>query len=278
MKSGVAAMTIALEQFAAAVPRHAGTIALLLTSDEEGVARDGVRRVADTFRARGTRIDACVVGEPSSSAQLGDVIRVGRRGSLSAELRVRGVQGHVAYPDKASNPIHRFAPALAELAATRWDEGNAEFPPTSFQVSNIAAGTGANNVIPGELRVTFNFRFCTATTADELRERVERILRGHGVEFEVQWDLSGEPFLTADGALRRAVSAAVEQVCGRVPQPSTAGGTSDGRFIAPLGAEVVELGPVNATIHQVDENVSLDDLRRLPALYRAVAEHLLATR
>lgn len=275
MKGSVAAFVLALEQFAATHPQHPGRIALLLTSDEEGVAHDGVRRVAETFRARGERLDWCVVGEPSSSTQLGDVIRVGRRGSLSGYLRVHGVQGHVAYPDKALNPIHAFAPALAELAATRWDMGNADFPPTTFQVSNIGAGTGASNVIPGQLDAVFNFRFCTESSADSLRERSEAILQRHGLQFDLRWDLSGEPFLTRGGPLRAGTVAAIESVCGISTECSTGGGTSDGRFIAPLGADVVELGPVNASIHKLDEQVAVADLERLPALYLAIAERML---
>lgn len=276
MKGSVAAMTLALENFVAANPRHRGTVALLLTSDEEGVAKDGVRRVVEEFRGRGQRIDWCIVGEPSSAQRLGDQIRVGRRGSLSGYLIVHGVQGHVAFPHLVKNPIHLAAPALAELAATRWDEGNAEFPPTSFQVSNIHAGTGANNVVPGELEVSFNFRFCTESRAESLRERVEALLRRHGLDYSLRWDLSGEPFLTRDGELRRAVIDAIAEVCGIAPDANTGGGTSDGRFIAPLGAQVVELGPVNATIHKIDEHVRVDELERLPALYGAVLRRLLA--
>jgi succinyl-diaminopimelate desuccinylase len=278
MKSGVAAMTLALEDYVTANPQHRGTIALLLTSDEEGAAKHGVRRVAEEFRRREQRIDACVVGEPSSTTQLGDLIRVGRRGSLTGRMTVRGVQGHVAYPDRAKNPIHALAPALAALAAERWDEGDADFPPTSFQVSNIASGTGADNVIPGDLRAVFNFRYGTASTADALRARVEAILRAHGVDFAIDWWLSGEPFLTRDGALRDATIAAIAEVCGVVPTTSTGGGTSDGRFIAPLGAEVVEVGPVNASIHMVDESVALDELERLPALYGAICRRFLGER
>ena len=276
MKSGVAAMTLALERYVAANPRHPGTLALLLTSDEEGpLNHDGVRRVVEEFRRRGQRIDYAVVGEPSSVERLGDLLRVGRRGSLSAALTVRGVQGHVAYPDKVRNPIHLVAPALAELAATRWDEGNAEFPPTSLQMSNIHAGTGALNVVPGVLEVKFNFRFCTASTAQSLRERCEAILRKHGLDFHVHWDLSGEPFLTKAGKLRAAVENAVKATCGIAPRADTGGGTSDARFIAPLGAEVVELGPVNASIHKIDEHVALDELEKLPLLYSAVLGQLL---
>ncbi len=278
MKGSVAAMVVALEQFVAAHPDHRGRIGLLLTSDEEGPTNlDGVRRVAELFRARGERIDWCVVGEPSAKERLGDLIRVGRRGSLSGTLVVRGIQGHVAYPEKALNPIHAFAPALAELAAERWGEGNGDFPPTSFQVSNLNAGTGANNVIPGELAALINFRYCTASRAEDLRARTEAILQRHGLDYALDWNLSGEPFLTPPGGLlRETVVAVCRELCGLDPEQSTGGGTSDGRFIAPLGAEVVELGPVNATIHKVDECVSLDELERLPQLYRAICERLLA--
>lgn len=276
MKSGVAAMTLALEAFVAKHPHHAGTIALLLTSDEEGpLNRDGVGRVVEEFRRRGQRIDWCVVGEPSSAQRLGDIVRVGRRGSLSGALTVRGIQGHVAYPDKVRNPIHLVAPALAELATTRWDAGNAEFPATSFQISNVHSGTGANNVVPGVLQAKFNFRFCSTSTAQSLRERTEAILKKHGLEFDVQWDLSGEPFLTRAGKLRSAVTAAIAEICATVPTADTGGGTSDGRFVAPLGAEVVEVGPVNASIHKVDEHVAVDELKMLPELYRRILEKLL---
>jgi len=276
MKGSVAAMVVALERFVVAHPDHAGTVGLLLTSDEEGVALHGVREVVEHFTRTGQRIDACVVGEPSAKARLGDLIRVGRRGSLSGTLTVRGVQGHVAYPEKAKNPIHAFAPALAALAAERWDEGNADFPPTSFQVSNIQAGTGANNVIPGELVALINFRYATASTADQLRERTEAILRGHGVDFAIEWHLSGHPFLaTPGGRLREVVVNVCRDLCGIDPEQSTGGGTSDGRFIAPMGAEVIELGPVNATIHKVDECVSIADLERLPDLYEAICERML---
>ncbi len=276
MKGSVAAMVVALEQFVAAHPRHRGRVGLLLTSDEEGVAIDGVRKVADRFREIDEKIDWCVVGEPSAREKLGDLIRVGRRGSLSATLTVRGVQGHVAYPEKALNPIHAFAPALAELAAERWDEGNADFPPTSMQVSNLNAGTGANNVIPGTLTALFNFRYSTASRADDLRARSEALLRRHGVDFHIDWHLSGEPFLTPPGGLlRETVVAVCRELCGIDPEQSTGGGTSDGRFIAPLGAEVVELGPVNATIHKTDECVALDELEQLPALYQSICERLL---
>lgn len=277
MKSGVAAMVVALEHFVVACPSHSGRIALLLTSDEEGPTNlDGVRRVAQLFRERGERIDWCVVGEPSSRQCLGDSIRVGRRGSLSGHLIVHGVQGHVAYPDKALNPIHALAPALAQLVNERWDDGNADFPPTSFQVSNIRAGTGAGNVIPGSLCADFNFRYATASHADDLRHRVETMLSRHGIDFTLDWNLAGEPFVSpAGGRLREAVVEVCREHCGMVPEQSTGGGTSDGRFIAPLGAEVVELGPCNATIHQADECVSMQELESLPVLYRAIAERLL---
>jgi succinyl-diaminopimelate desuccinylase len=276
MKGSVAAMVVALEGFVRANPDHPGTVGLLLTSDEEGVALHGVREVVGHFAKTDQRIDACVVGEPSAKATLGDLIRVGRRGSLSGTLTVHGIQGHVAYPEKAKNPIHSFAPALAALAAERWDEGNADFPPTSFQVSNINSGTGANNVIPGELVALINFRFSTASTADSLRERAETILRAHDVEFSIDWHLSGHPFLaTPGGKLREVVVGVCRDLCGIDPEQSTGGGTSDGRFIAPMGAEVIELGPVNATIHKVDECVSVADLERLPDLYQAICERML---
>jgi succinyl-diaminopimelate desuccinylase len=276
MKSGVAAMTLALEAFVHRHPQHAGVVGLLLTSDEEGPSIDGVRRVVEEFHRRGQRVEWCLVGEPSSRQALGDLVRVGRRGSLHGRLSVRGIQGHVAYPDLARNPVHLAAAALAELAATVWDEGNASFPPTSFQISNLHAGTGANNVIPGQLEVVFNFRYGTASSADGLRARVEDCLTRHGLDYEIEWELSGEPFLTEPGALRSAVEAVLMQHCGRVPESSTGGGTSDGRFIAPMGAEVVEFGPVNASIHKVDECVSVADLERLPDMYLAIIERLLA--
>jgi succinyl-diaminopimelate desuccinylase len=276
MKSGVAAMALALEAFVKAQPVHRGTVALLLTSDEEGpVNRDGVKRVVEEFRRRGQRIDWCVTGEPSSLESLGDIVRVGRRGSLSGHLRVRGVQGHVAYPDKVQ-PDPSCCTALAELVAMRWDDGNDSFPPTSFQISNVRSGTGALNVVPGLLEAWFNFRFCTASTAQSLRERSEAILRRHGLDFDIDWDLSGEAFLTKDGPLRHAVVQACRELLGTEPKTDTGGGTSDARFIAPLGAEVVELGPVNASIHKVDESVALDELELLPGLHRRIAELLLA--
>ena len=277
MKGSVAAMVVALEAFVAAHPEHPGRVGLLLTSDEEGPTNlDGMRRVADTFRAERERLDWCVVGEPSSRARLGDLIRVGRRGSLSGTLTVRGVQGHVAYPEQAKNPIHAFAPALAELAAECWDAGDADFPPTSFQVSNLNGGTGATNVIPGTLTALFNFRYGTASTAEGLAARTAAILDRHGLDYALDWNRSGEPFLTPPGGrLRETVAAVCRELAGVAPEQSTGGGTSDGRFIAPLGAEVVELGPVNATIHKVDECVDVTALEQLPALYRAMCERLL---
>jgi len=279
MKGSVAAMTLALERYVGAHAAHAGRAALLLTSDEEGAGNlDGVRRMAEHFRATRERLDWCIVGEPSAIARLGDRIRVGRRGSLSATLSVHGVQGHVAYPEKALNPIHAFAPALAELAATRWDDGNADFPPTSFQVSNLNAGTGANNVIPGTLTALVNFRYSTASRAADLRERCEAILRRHGVRFTLDWDLAGQPFLTPPGGrAREAVVGVCRELLGVVPEESTGGGTSDGRFIAPLGVEVVEIGPVSESIHRVDEWADVAELERLPDVYLVLAERLLGT-
>jgi succinyl-diaminopimelate desuccinylase len=275
MKSGVAAMATALERFAARYPDHRGSAALLMTSDEEGAATDGMVKVMETFEARGDKIDWCVIGEPSSFDHLGDVIRVGRRGSLCGVLTVLGVQGHVAYPDKADNPIHRAAPALAELAAEVWDQGNEFFPPTSFQISNIKAGTGAENVIPGRLEVMFNFRFSTAVTEDELRRRVAAILDKHGLRFELAWRLSGAPFLTTRPELVEACQAAIEKVTGQRARPDTGGGTSDGRFVAPTGAQVVEIGPLNGTIHKVNEHVPVADIDILSAIYEQVLVNLL---
>ena len=276
MKGSVAAFVVALERFVAAHPGHPGTVALLLTSDEEGDAIEGVRRVADEFRSRGQRIDWCITGEPSSTAQLGDLLRVGRRGSLSAALTVRGVQGHVAYPDKARNPVHQVLPALSELVARRWDDGYETFPPTSLQVSNIAAGTGATNVIPGELRVDFNLRYNPHWDAPRLESEIEAMLARHGLDFELRWHRSGEPFFTPEGLLRAAAREVLADVAGAPPEESTGGGTSDARFIAPLGAQCIEIGPVNASIHKVDEHVSVADLEALPALYLALMERLLA--
>lgn len=275
MKGSVAAFVLALEQFVAAHPDHPGTVALLLTSDEEGPAIDGVRRVAEHFRTSGQRIDFCVTGEPSSKASLGDLLRVGRRGTLSGTLTVKGIQGHVAYPEKARNPIHQAMPALAELSARQWDEGYPEFPASSFQISNITAGTGANNVIPGECEVVFNFRYNPGWRAEALEAEVHALLDRYGLEYRLHWHRGGEPFLTGEGRLRAAVRSVLVETFGIAPDENTGGGTSDARFIAPLGAEVVELGPINASIHKIDENIALADLERLPALYRAVAERLL---
>ena len=276
MKGSVAAFVVALEAFVAAHPRHAGKVALLLTSDEEGDAIDGVRRVAEVFRARGERIDWCITGEPSSKDALGDLLRVGRRGTLSATLTVRGIQGHVAYPDKARNPIHQAMPALAELAAKRWDEGYESFPPTSLQISNINAGTGANNVIPGELQALFNLRYNPHWNAAQLESECEAVLRAHGLDYAVHWHRGGEPFHTPEGALRMAAREVLAGFSGGVlPEESTGGGTSDARFIAPLGAQCIEVGPVNASIHKVDEHVRVADLERLPDLYLRLMERLL---
>jgi succinyl-diaminopimelate desuccinylase len=276
MKGSVAAFVVALEQFVAAHPDHRGTVALLLTSDEEGDAIDGVREVANVFRERGQRIDWCITGEPSSKETLGDLLRVGRRGTLSATLTVEGVQGHVAYPDKARNPIHLAMPALAELAARQWDDGYDSFPPTSLQVSNVHAGTGANNVIPGELQVLFNLRYNPNWRADQLEQACESVLRAHGLEYDVHWHRGGEPFHTPEGPLREAAREVLAKFAGSAPEESTGGGTSDARFIAPLGAHCIEIGPVNASIHKVDEHVALTDLEALPGLYRALIERLMA--
>ncbi|MEN5071505.1 succinyl-diaminopimelate desuccinylase [Stenotrophomonas sp. TWI1183] len=276
MKGSVAAFVVAAEQFVAAHPDHPGTLAVLLTSDEEGDAIDGVRRVADIFRARGQAIDWCITGEPSSTAVLGDLLRVGRRGSLSGTLTVKGVQGHVAYPDKARNPIHLAAPALAELTARHWDDGFESFPPTSLQVSNIHAGTGANNVIPGELQVLFNLRYNPHWTAPALEREIATLLERHALEYTLTWHRSGEPFYTPEGTLRRVARDVLGEFAGAPPEESTGGGTSDARFIAPLGAQCIEVGPVNASIHQVDENVRVADLEALPALYQRLIERLLA--
>jgi succinyl-diaminopimelate desuccinylase len=275
MKSGLAAMVTACEEFVAVRPKHRGRIALLITSDEEGPSVDGTRRVVELLRGREEQIDFCVVGEPTSEKEFGDVIKVGRRGSLSGRLTVHGIQGHVAYPDAARNPVHRFAPALAELVARSWDEGYEQFQPTTFQVSNITAGTGAPNVIPGELKVRFNIRFCPAQTVDSLKATVSGILDRHGVEYTIEWFVSGLPFYTPPGTLSDAVAAAVEQATGRRPRLSTGGGTSDGRFIAPMGAEVVEAGVVNATIHKVNERVRVNDLPLLHATYVGILKRLL---
>lgn len=276
MKTSLAAFVVAVERFVAARPDHAGSIALLLTSDEEGDATDGTVRVVEALRARGESIDYCIVGEPTSVNRLGDTIKNGRRGSLSARLVVKGIQGHVAYPEKVRNPIHLAAPALAELSATRWDEGNEFFPPTSFQISNIHAGTGATNVVPGALEVLFNFRFSTASTVEGLQDRVHAVLDRHGLEYEIHWTLGGRPFVTPRGNLVAALSASIRKVAGIEPELSTSGGTSDGRFIAEICPEVVEIGPVNASIHKIDEHVALADIEPLTAIYLGTLERLLA--
>ena len=277
MKGSIAAFMTALDRFVKAHPDHKGSIALLITSDEEGPYINGTTRVIDTLEARNEKITWAIVGEPSSTTLVGDVIKNGRRGSLGATMRVKGVQGHVAYPHLVRNPIHELAPALAELAATEWDQGNDFFPPTSFQVSNINAGTGATNVVPGEVEVLFNFRFSTEVTDSELRSRVEAILAKHNVEYEIKWNLSGQPFLTAEGDLVDAARSAIQEVTGRETELSTSGGTSDGRFIAPTGAQVVELGPVNATIHKIDECVKAEDLDTLSTIYEQMLIKLLAS-
>jgi len=275
MKGSLAAMITALESFVQRHPNHDGSLAMLVTSDEEGPAVNGTARVMDTLAARGERIDYCLVGEPSSEQRLGDTIKNGRRGSLSGELTGYGRQGHVAYPQLADNPVHRLAPALAELCATTWDHGSDDFPPTSFQISNLQAGTGATNVIPGEMRVSFNYRYSPQVIPEQLRERVEAILERHGVHYELEWTHSAEPFLTPAGPLVDATRRAVTQLTGERPRLSTTGGTSDGRFIAPTGAEVVELGPVNASIHQADEWVDLEALDQLSGIYDNTIERLL---
>ena len=276
MKSGLAAMVTAAEQFAREHPDHKGSIAFLITSDEEGPSVDGTRRVMETLNARNERIDWCVVGEPSSEKNIGDTIKVGRRGSFSGRLTVHGVQGHVAYPQLAVNPVHSFAPALAELVSREWDQGTEFFQPTTFQISNFNAGTGAPNVIPGELKARFNLRYSPVQTLDGLKETVEGILRRHGVKFTIEWYLSGEPFYTQPGAFSEAVSAAVKEVTGTPPKYSTGGGTSDGRFIAPTGTQVVELGVVNATIHKVNESVRVEEIDALHEMYLRTLKNLLA--
>ena len=272
MKSGLAAMVTATERYVARHPDHAGRIAFLLTSDEEGPSVDGTRRVVEVLRERGQAIDWCVVGEPASAERFGDTIKIGRRGSLSGRLTVHGVQGHIAYPQLADNPVHGFAPALAELVARHWDAGNEYFQPTTFQVSNIAAGTGAPNVIPGELKVRFNLRFSTEQTVDSLQRAVLGILDRHRVKYTLEWFVSGLPFLTRPGFLTEVVSHAVEGVTGRRPAFSTSGGTSDGRFISPMGAEVVEVGVPNGTIHKVNECVRLEDVASLTTIYERILE------
>jgi succinyl-diaminopimelate desuccinylase len=275
MKTSIAAMVVAVEEFVAAHPDHMGSIAFLLTSDEEGPATDGTVIVCELLEERGEAIDYCLVGEPTSSHVLGDMIKNGRRGSLSGCLVVKGVQGHIAYPHLARNPIHLAAPALAELAAEKWDDGNEYFPPTSWQVSNIAAGTGATNVIPGEMKIDFNFRFSTASTAESLQARVHAILDRHGLDYDLKWTLSGHPFLTPKGTLSDAVCGAIKQELGVTTELSTTGGTSDGRFIARICPQVIEFGPPNDSIHKIDEHIEVRYIDPLKNIYRRTLERLL---
>jgi succinyl-diaminopimelate desuccinylase len=275
MKSSIAAMVVAGEEFVAASPDHGGAVALLITSDEEGPSLDGTARVCDWLADRGTRLDYCVVGEPTSAHRIGDTIKNGRRGTLSGKLRVAGVQGHIAYPQLAKNPIHLAAPLLAELIAVVWDAGNAHFQPTSWQVSNIHAGTGAGNVIPGEIVIDFNFRFSTESTPASLRNRLEAIVARHGVTLDIAWTLGGEPFLTAPGALSDPLAQAIGDHCGVATELSTTGGTSDGRFISKICKEVIEFGPVNASIHKIDENIEIASLDVLKNVYRSTLERLI---
>ncbi|ELJ8546467.1 succinyl-diaminopimelate desuccinylase [Vibrio cholerae] len=275
MKGSLACMIVAVERFIAEHPDHQGSIGFLITSDEEGPFINGTVRVVETLMARNELIDMCIVGEPSSTLAVGDVVKNGRRGSITGDLKVKGTQGHVAYPHLANNPVHKALPALAELTSTQWDEGNAYFPPTSFQIPNLQAGTGASNVIPGEFDVQFNFRFSTELTDEEIKRRVHSVLDAHGLDYDVKWTLSGQPFLTDTGELLAAVVAAVEEVNHQAPALLTTGGTSDGRFIAQMGAQVVELGPVNATIHKVNECVRIADLEKLTDMYQKTLNHLL---
>jgi len=275
MKGSLAAMLTATENFIRKHPDHKGSIAYLITSDEEGPAKNGTVKVIDALESRSEKIDYCLVGEPSSASRLGDTIKNGRRGSLNGQLTVKGKQGHVAYPHLASNPLHLFAPAMTKLCETVWDEGNDFFPPTTFQISNLNTGTGAENVIPGELHALFNLRFSTELTAEAIKQKVHAILDEHHLDYELSWRLSGNPFLTAEGELVAAACKAIEEVAGYSTELSTSGGTSDGRFIAPTGAQVLELGPLNKTIHQIDECVSVDDLDHLALIYEKVLEHLL---
>lgn len=276
MKTSLAAMVVASEEFVATHPAHAGSIAFLITSDEEGPSVDGTVKVCEWLKDKGERLDACIVGEPTSVKQVGDMIKNGRRGSLSAKLRIVGIQGHIAYPHLARNPIHQAAPALAELASIVWDQGNEHFPPTSWQMSNIHAGTGANNVIPGEVIIDFNFRFSTESTPEALQARVEDVLHQHGLTYEIHWTLGGRPFLTPRGPLVDALAAAIQDVSGLTTELSTTGGTSDGRFIAQICPQVVEFGPCNATIHKIDECVAVADIEPLKNIYRQTLERLLA--
>lgn len=275
MKGSLAAMITATERFLAQQPDHHGSIGYLITSDEEGPAAEGTVKVVEWLQARNEAIDWCLVGEPTSSNTIADVIKNGRRGSLGATLSIKGIQGHVAYPQLANNPVHLVAPVLAELVAMTWDNGNESFPPTTFQISNIQAGTGATNVIPGDVTVLFNFRFSTEVTDTGLRNQVEAVLQKHQLDYHIDWQLSGQPFLTPKGELVAATQAAIKTICGYETELSTSGGTSDGRFIAPTGAQVLELGPLNATIHKVDEHVAIDGLETLSEIYQQILKNLL---
>ena len=275
MKTSIAAFITAIEAFVEAHPQHDGSIALLITSDEEGVAVDGTVRVVEALQARGETLDYCIVGEPTSNKLVGDMIKNGRRGSLNGTLVVQGVQGHIAYPHLVKNPIHMVSPAIAELATTIWDEGNEYFPPTSWQISNMNGGTGATNVVPGTVEILFNFRFSTASTEQELKNRVHAILDKHGVKYDLLWELSGKPYITPKGNLVEAISRAIEQSYGITPELSTSGGTSDGRFIADICAQVIEFGPLNATIHKLNECVAVADIEPLKLTYQRTLENLL---
>ena len=275
MKTSLAAFVTATERFVAAHPDHPGSIAFLITSDEEGPATDGTVKVVEALKARGEFLDFCILGEPTSAAEFGDTIKNGRRGSLSGKLTIKGVQGHIAYPHLAKNPIHLAAPAIAELADTMWDEGNAYFPATTWQVSNIHGGTGASNVIPGTLVIDFNFRFSTASTADGLMDALQEILDSHGLDYEIDWSLSGRPFLTPRGVLCERLSDAIHEVTGITPELSTTGGTSDGRFIADICPQVVEFGPLNMSIHKINEHVAVENIEPLAAIYQKTLEKLL---
>lgn len=275
MKSSIAAMIVAVERFVAAHPEHPGSIAFLITSDEEGDALDGTVAVVETLQARGETLDYCIIGEPTSVHTVGDMVKNGRRGSLSGKLKVKGIQCHIAYPDKGRNPIHQLAPALTELAATTWDEGNEYFQPTTWQVSNIHAGTGANNVVPAHVELLFNFRFSTASTPESLQQRFTALLDRHGLEYEISWTLGARPFLTGRGVLADAVSAAIQAETGLTTELSTTGGTSDGRFIAAICPQMVEVGPVNATSHKIDECIAVDALPRLTGIYQRILEQIL---
>lgn len=275
MKTGVAAAVTAVEAFVAAHPDHPGSLAFLLTSDEEGDANDGTIAVVEALQARGERLDYCIIGEPTSVNTLGDMIKNGRRGSLSGTLQVKGIQCHIAYPEKGRNPIHQAAPAIAELAATEWDQGNEYFPPTTWQISNIHGGTGATNVVPGQLEIKFNFRFSTASTPEGLQQRLCDILDRHGLEYEIKWTLGASPFLTGRGPLADAAMTAIRETCGIETELSTTGGTSDGRFIAPICDQLLEIGPSNATSHKIDECIAVEALPQLSTIYRRILEQIL---